>query len=339
MKSTIPILLLLVTLSSPAQTVPSLINFQGRLSDSNGAALPTADYRLTLSIWDTNSGGNLVWGPQIFDGVQGTNGHGLKIPVVQGYFNVILGPTDILNRDLAIAFSGTNRFVEVQVETNAPVSPRQWTAAAPYALNALKLAGADWSTVFGTNDPVNGKIAGTKLANGTITSNQIAPGSITALQLASNGITADRLSLAVTGTNVPVGGVGISGSSGNFTSPSATVPTAISNLNITITTRGNPVEVSFVPDGNTNQNQEAYFGNDGAGGTPIIWVAIVRDGLPVGVAHGYVGVGAYIDLPPGAFKFLDNSAQAGTHTYAAQIYSNSTSALRAYYMRMVVREL
>ena len=79
--------------NASAQSVPSLINNQGRLSDSNGVALPTTDYQLSFSIWDTNSGGNLVWGPQIFDGVQGTNGHGLKVPVVQGYFNVILGPS------------------------------------------------------------------------------------------------------------------------------------------------------------------------------------------------------------------------------------------------------
>src|ERR1051325_4832961 len=68
--------------SASAQTVPSLINYQGRLSDSNGAALPTADYRLTFNIYDTSLGGTLIWGPQVFDGTAGL-GHGSKIPVVQ----------------------------------------------------------------------------------------------------------------------------------------------------------------------------------------------------------------------------------------------------------------
>src|ERR1051325_1195560 len=113
LKSITPVSLILINASASAQTVPSLINYQGRLSDSNGAALPTLDYQLTFNIYDATNGGNLIWGPQIFDGSNGVPGHGLKIPVVQGYFNVMLGPTDVSNHDLASAFLATNRFVAI----------------------------------------------------------------------------------------------------------------------------------------------------------------------------------------------------------------------------------
>jgi hypothetical protein len=60
---------------TPAQTVPALINYQGQLTDANGAPLATTDYMLTFTIHDAATGGNQVSGPQVFDGVSG-RGHG-----------------------------------------------------------------------------------------------------------------------------------------------------------------------------------------------------------------------------------------------------------------------
>src|SRR5256885_9584424 len=58
-----------------AQTVPPLINYQGRLLNPDGSPLPTADYQLTFKIFDsaTNAVGT-NWGPQIFDGSNGVPG-------------------------------------------------------------------------------------------------------------------------------------------------------------------------------------------------------------------------------------------------------------------------
>ncbi len=160
-----------------AQTVPPLVNYQGRLSNPDGSPLTTADYALAFRVFDNTNGGNLIWGPQLFDGTNGLAGHGAKIPVVQGYFNVMLGPVDVLTNSLLNAFNGTNRFVEITVGTNSPILPRQQILAAPFAFqaaNAAKLAGYDWGSVFGTNDPVNGKMSGARIANGSITSQQLA---------------------------------------------------------------------------------------------------------------------------------------------------------------------
>ena len=93
---------------APAQSVPVLINYQGQLTDANGTNLPTADYILTFNIYDLASGGLPVWGPQVFDGASSL-GHGSKIPVVQGYFNVLLGSNDTAGRLLAEAFNGAAR--------------------------------------------------------------------------------------------------------------------------------------------------------------------------------------------------------------------------------------
>jgi hypothetical protein len=106
------------------------------LTDANGNALPTADYMLTFKIYDAATGGSLIWGPQVFDGTTGTTGHRGKVPVVQGYFNLMLGETDTASRSIADAFNGATRYVEVQVGGNNPVTPRQAIPTAQFAFKA-----------------------------------------------------------------------------------------------------------------------------------------------------------------------------------------------------------
>lgn len=113
--------------------VPPLINYQGMLTDPNGNPLPTAEHALSFSIYDNSSGGKLLWGPQTFP----------RVPVVRGYYNVILGPTDGKNRDITNVFitknmgqSSANTFLEVTVDNNPPVKPRQRILSMPYAVQS-----------------------------------------------------------------------------------------------------------------------------------------------------------------------------------------------------------
>ncbi len=157
-------------LPAAAQTVPPLINYQGKLVNSNSIPLSTGDYELRFSIWDAATGGTQVWGPQVFNSQTGP-GLGPKVPVVQGWFNVMLGPVDANSATIAGAFTGTNRFVQVQVGTNAPFSPRQQIMSTPYAFraeragfadlaglanaasNASTLAGWSWCDFFTSGNP------------------------------------------------------------------------------------------------------------------------------------------------------------------------------------------
>lgn len=118
-----------------AQSVPSLINYQGQISSPDGSVPATADYELSFSIHDADKGGTQIWGPQRFNGISGP-GLGAKIPVVQGYFNVMLGPVDTNSRSISTAFSNATRYLEIKVGTNPPVAPRQRILSAPYALRA-----------------------------------------------------------------------------------------------------------------------------------------------------------------------------------------------------------
>jgi hypothetical protein len=168
--------LLLPDASVLAQSVPPLMNFQGQVLAVDGSPLTTGDYALTFQIFDASEGGNLIWGPQVLDGAGGA-GHGPKIPVVQGYFNVMLGPVDIAARPLTAAFLGATRFLEIKVGTNSPISPRQQILSAPYALNTANAANAanvlaGGVSTFALSD---GAVTTAKLENGAVTAAKLDP--------------------------------------------------------------------------------------------------------------------------------------------------------------------
>lgn len=121
-----------------AGSVPHLINYQGMLTDAQGEPLETKEYILSFSIFSEPTGGTAVWGPQVFDGIPGT-GHGAKVPVVRGHFNVILGPQDTHTptyRNITDAFVSENAYLEITVGDGAPITPRQRILSTPYAVQA-----------------------------------------------------------------------------------------------------------------------------------------------------------------------------------------------------------
>jgi microcystin-dependent protein len=125
--------LFLVALPADAQ-----MNYQGRLTDAAGDPVPGPQASLTFSLWDASTLGNKVWGD-----------FQVTADLIDGRFNVVLGPmdTDGPPRDIADAFGG-DRYLEIQVESDAPL-PRQQVLAAPTALfatNAGEAVHADHAT-------------------------------------------------------------------------------------------------------------------------------------------------------------------------------------------------
>ena len=135
--------LLLITQcpTAVAQSVPPLVNYQGQLLDPSGVPIPTGDYDVEVRLFPVESGGVALWGPQRFNGQNGV-GLGSKVAVVQGRFNVVLGPKDINSADLAQVFAkNASVFIELKVGVANPIAPRQQMLAAPFALHALTAAG------------------------------------------------------------------------------------------------------------------------------------------------------------------------------------------------------
>ena len=277
-----------------SQTVPALVNYQGRLANPDGSPLPTADYTLTFNIYDATTNGTLVWGPQVFDGAV-AQGHGARIPVVQGYFNVMLGPVDAAGapRPLADAFNGATRYVEIAVSNRPPILPRQQILTTPFAFqaaNSAKLAGYDWSALLGTNNPAAGTIPFSKLAQRQV------------------------------GTNVGVGGVAISAEAGQDTTSQTYVD--VTSLVVTLRTTGRPVEVGLIVSAGS-ESSESYIGALVASPARLN-VILLRNGTAL-TRSVYFSSGGPATIPPGGFRTIDQPP-AGTNTYSIQMRVEPSAA-------------
>jgi len=171
-----------------SQSVPQLINYQGQLLDGTGTPLTNGDYVIQVRLFTAEAGGTLIWGPQVFNGQSGA-GFAPKVSVVQGRFNLVLGPQDTAAQNLAAVFAANpSVYLELQIGTGNPISPRQQILSSPFALNAAnainavnattaasagsaanaanaanaadsaKLNGFDWSALFAGGNPQTGNM-------------------------------------------------------------------------------------------------------------------------------------------------------------------------------------
>jgi len=191
--SAIIILTAFFLLSTTANAgIPHLINYQGKLTKTDGTAYAVGEYKISISIYDHATGGSLVWGPQVFN----------NTPLVYGHFNIILGPTDTTSRDIVSAFASENAYLEIKVNNDPPITPRQKILSAPYAVKAENAVTAGTASTVVNSAITGSKIAGnavtsSKINDGTITSADIANGAITGTDIANNSIGPEKLNFGL----------------------------------------------------------------------------------------------------------------------------------------------
>lgn len=185
------VLLSFAALLSPlkADPSPTLIPFQGRLTDQQGQPYQTGQFTVTFNLYDQAIGGTSVW----------TERHE-KVSVINGMINAFLGS---INTTLPTVDFSTTKYLGIAVDADDNAStpepemvPRTMILAAFFAKKAqdsAKLAGAGWEAVFDNGNPATGSIAGGKIAAASVTSAQLAGGAVTPAQLADNAVTAVKI--------------------------------------------------------------------------------------------------------------------------------------------------
>lgn len=136
----IAIAAMIIMAMSASADVPQLINYQGRLTDSEGE--PVSDIvALTFTIYDDSTGGNIKWTE-----INPT------VVVENGLFHVLLGAVNPIPDTV---FSGSSRYLGIKVDTDAEITPRNRLVSAGYAYRSSRADTADYpQTHWAVNDSV-----------------------------------------------------------------------------------------------------------------------------------------------------------------------------------------
>ena len=155
--ATILLVLLASSVSAYAAGIPSILSYQGRLTDSGGNLLGSSagtTYYFKFSIWDNPTSdpitGNRLW--------PSTGPSTVTTTVRQGVFNVDIGDTTNGSNALNYNFN-TSKDIYLQIEVSTTLtgtfevlSPRQRISSAPFAQISGAVSGIGQSS-FGTTTP------------------------------------------------------------------------------------------------------------------------------------------------------------------------------------------
>ncbi|MFA7209415.1 MAG: H-type lectin domain-containing protein [Parcubacteria group bacterium] len=133
------------------------INFQGKVVNSDGTNVADASYDFVFRIYDQQApGGTLIW----------TESKSLAVD--DGIFQTNLGDTTSLPG--SVDFNADNIFLGIEFNSNGEMEPRVQFTAAPYAFNADKLDGQDWSVpgAIGSVTPNSGSFTALGVLEGGI---------------------------------------------------------------------------------------------------------------------------------------------------------------------------
>jgi len=159
-------LLILMTISGWA-SVPTMMNYQGKLTDLDGNPL-TGTYDMTFYLFTAASGGSAIW----------SENH-TSVAVTDGIYNVILGSIN----PLATGLFNDNDLVYLEVEIEGETfAPRQQLTSAPYALKARV-----------SDAVVNGAITTIMIEDGAVDAQKVADSAITSGKVAANAITSAKI--------------------------------------------------------------------------------------------------------------------------------------------------
>lgn len=168
---------------------------------------------------------------------------------------------------------------------------------------------------------------------GTLGTANIADSAITTAKVNNGAITAEKLAANVIGYSTPA--VSFSGTS--------TSPADVTNLSVSFTTNGNPIEIKLQSSGAGNSFFSCYSANVN---DPNVFIFLYRGATEVVQTYlkkgnpSSSGLSNEITLPPAAILNHTDTPAAGTYTYKI-MYSTggATTALDVANTVLVVRQL
>lgn len=225
MKRLLAALLLLATALTAVAQVPTLMSYQGRVSDASGTLIGTSspvNRTVTFKFYTAASGGTLLYAES------------QSVTISAGEFSVLLGNGNGVaglpgraspaspTVSLASALTGT-AYLGLTVEdgtsaADPEITPRQQIVSAAFALRAKvaetildgALVTAMLANTSVTTDKLSGgSVTNAKLATDAVNTTNLVAGSITESRLASGAVTNGKIADgSVTGNKIALGTIG-----------------------------------------------------------------------------------------------------------------------------------
>jgi len=111
-----------------------VIYYQGKLTNTADVAVGNGNFDFVFTIWDAASGGSCLWSARGACGSPTAK----SIPLALGIFNTQLGESG--DNALNLNFN-SNYWLEIQVGSDSPMTPRKKINAVGYAINSNRLNG------------------------------------------------------------------------------------------------------------------------------------------------------------------------------------------------------
>jgi len=167
--------------------IPHLINYQGKLTDSNDSPL-NGSHNVTFRIYDAESGGSLLW--------QETH----TTTIEKGIFSVMLGGVTALNLPFDRPY-----FLSIQVGGDPEMTPRQRLSSSAYAFMCEDTVSLPRGAIIMWSGSVISIPAGWALCDGTNGTPNLSGKFVKGIPSSSfnPGTTGGTSSITLTETNLP----------------------------------------------------------------------------------------------------------------------------------------
>ncbi len=173
------------TVFSDAITIPRMLSYQGKLTDSLGVPVPDGNYQLTFRLYTQQTGGTPFWT------------EAQTVAVRNGLFSVLLGAVNPLP---SVPDAGA-LYLSLQVGITPELSPRLQIVSSAYAYLTERAANADLlqgkdtvalSARFVDEGQANA-VTGAMIVDGTIQSADIASNAVTSAKIGNGEVTMAKI--------------------------------------------------------------------------------------------------------------------------------------------------